>query len=59
MWRLCQTVEAVDEMPEKQMVYEIRRIGPVRRLNSNLEGLERETGLEPATLCLGSKCSTN
>jgi hypothetical protein len=22
-------------------------------------GLERETGLEPATLCLGSRCSTN
>ena len=25
----------------------------------DLIGLERETGLEPATLCLGSRCSTN
>ena len=23
------------------------------------KGSERETGLEPATLCLGSRCSTN
>ncbi len=28
-------------------------------LNWRLNLVERETGLEPATLCLGSRCSTN
>ncbi len=52
-------VQMVDGLREKQMVYEIRRIAPADGPDSNLEKLEREMGLEPTTLCLGSRCSTN
>ena len=32
----------------------VRRLGPLRAVQQ----MERETGFEPATTCLGSRCST-
>ncbi len=51
--------ESTEHGVDEPLLDGVALTSPNRALVGVFQALERETGLEPATLCLGSRCSTN